>query len=182
MFTTLGVFGLVIQAIAVYLFADFLSGLYHWIEDRYFGDEWPLIGAYVSKPNGRHHDDPTAMLRISYAQRNGASIVAAAIAIQITVLAHGPIWLMIAFALASQANETHAWAHKRVQNRLIRGLQEFGVFQSPRHHAGHHKAPHDQRYCTLSDWLNPVLDRLRFWRALEVVADRVFGLPVLNAH
>jgi ubiquitin-conjugating enzyme E2 variant len=65
-------------------------------------------------------------------------------------------------------NEIHRLAHRpALAGPLIKTLQEIGVIQSPRHHCGHHREPTDTRYCILTDWLNPILDRLRFWSALE---------------
>jgi hypothetical protein len=38
---------------------------------------------------------------------------------------------------------------------------------SPEQHARHHRRPFDNNYCTLTNWLNPILDATRFWRLLE---------------
>jgi hypothetical protein len=46
-------------------------------------------------------------------------------------------------------------------------LQRVGLLQSRRHHAEHHKNPYSVKFCTTTDWLNPILDAVRFWRALE---------------
>ena len=110
---------MLLTLLAILLGADFISGLYHWIEQRYF-DEQPR------RPT-RRTTGPT-----------------------------------------------------RSRSRLVRGLQEFGLIQSPRHHAGHHQPPYLTRYCTLTDYLNPVLDRLHVWRWAEWLVEKCFGIKVYN--
>ena len=46
-------------------------------------------------------------------------------------------------------------------------LWEVGLFQSPKHHSGHHMKHSAKNYCILTNLLNPILDRLHFWSALE---------------
>jgi hypothetical protein len=146
------------QLVIAWLLADFLSGFWHWLEDRYFEESWPLIGKYIAKPNTLHHDQPRAFLDQGYWSRNWTTLLPAAVAFSIY-----PCW---AFVFVSQANEIHAWAHQRC-NRIIRAMQETGLIQSARHHAEHHRSPFDVKYCVMSDWLNPLLDTVGFWIALE---------------
>jgi ubiquitin-conjugating enzyme E2 variant len=70
-------------------------------------------------------------------------------------------------AFISMGNEVHAWSHKRPRSTIVRVLQDMKLLLSPEQHARHHRAPYDVCFCTLTNWLNPVLDALRFWRALE---------------
>lgn len=124
---------LLLNVLAAWLLADFLSGFWHWIEDRYFEEKWPIIGEYIAKPNTLHHAQPAEFLKGSYWTRNWTTILPASVAFVIALACGAPLWLLLAFAFVSQANEIHAWAHRRVQSRWIRGLQEFGALQSPRH-------------------------------------------------
>ncbi len=55
MFETIG------YLLICWLAADFMSGFWHWLEDRYFDTEWPIIGKYIAKPNRLHHDQPIAL-------------------------------------------------------------------------------------------------------------------------
>lgn len=164
---------LIVQLVIGYLLADLLAGFWHWIEDRYFREEWPLIGKYIAKPNTLHHAQPAAFLNQGYWSRNWTTIAPAAVALAIALWCQAQLWLIAALAFVSQANEIHAWAHRRVQSRVIRGLQEFGILQSARHHSVHHRSPFDVRYCVMSDWLNPILDTIRFWSLLEWCLARV---------
>lgn len=155
------------QLLVCWLIADFLSGFWHWIEDRYFEEEWPIIGKYLAKPNKLHHAQPAAFLQGSYFQRNWTTILPAAIAFCLY-----PSWV---FVFVSQANEIHAWAHQRCNN-FIRALQETGILQSPRHHGEHHRSPFEVKYCVMSDWLNPILDYFQVWRMLEVALSPIVSV------
>ena len=69
------------------------------------------------------------------------------------------------------SNEVHAAAHARPSELpgWVRRLQRAGVIQSPLHHAAHHRALKNVNFCTLTDWTNPVLERVRLWRRLEAL-------------
>lgn len=166
-------FLLLAQIIACWLAADFLSGFWHWIEDRYFEERWPIIGKYIAKPNALHHAQPAAFLAAGYWKRNWTTILPAVTALALSWSIGAPWQVLLVFAFASQANEIHALAHQRAPWRIVRGLQEFGLLQSPRHHAEHHRSPFNVRYCVMSDWLNPLLDRVHFWVLLEKALQRV---------
>ncbi len=72
---------IVVGILVAWLIADFLSGFWHWIEDRYFDERWPIIGHYIAKPNTLHHAQPTAFLKQSYLSRNWTTILPAATAL-----------------------------------------------------------------------------------------------------
>lgn len=153
--------------LACWLIADFLGGVAHWIEDRYFRLDWPLIGKHITAPNELHHREPRAFLNQGYWSRNWTAM---ALAIPLFLLTYAITlspWC-IALLFLSQANEIHAWSHQRCSG-FIRVLQEIGLLSSCRQHGQHHKAPFDCRYCVLTDWLNPLLDYSRFWHGMETI-------------
>lgn len=167
-----------IAAIAGWLLADFLSGIVHWMEDRYGREDWPLLGKHVVAPNRLHHAAPLAFTRAPFMVRNGTTMIAA------LALAGGlaagllalfgqlpwPVWLALAVATIGGClgNQVHYWAHlPRRAPAIVRAAQAIGLCQSRSQHSQHHAVPHLTRYCVLTDWLNPVLDRIRFWRMLE---------------
>ena len=156
------------------LLADFLSGVVHWIEDRYGDPSWPLIGPLVIDPNIRHHSDQMAFTVGGYWERNWTTILPAAIVASVAA-ACGWWFVAATFACLSQANEVHSWAHQRCC-RPIRGLQLLGVLQSPEQHGLHHKRPFDRNYCVMTDILNPILSAARFWEAAEFVICKVSGI------
>jgi hypothetical protein len=51
----------------------------------------------------------------------------------------------------------------------VRGLQKAGLILSPEHHAIHHASPQDKAYCITVGWMNPILDKVGFFRACEAV-------------
>jgi hypothetical protein len=158
-----------------WLIADLLSGLFHWWEDRVAEAGWPVIGPAVVAPNRLHHVDVLAFTRTSLVSRNLAVWLAAGTISGMWLALTGPnlIWAA-ATAGGLVVNEVHRMAHlPATAGPLVRVLQEVGVFQSPRHHAGHHRAPSDRRYCILTDWLNPWLDAARLWTGLERALERV---------
>jgi ubiquitin-conjugating enzyme E2 variant len=72
-------------------------------------------------------------------------------------------------ALVGNANQIHKWAHRsrRENGPWINLLHDLRILQSSRHHAIHHTDPKSTHYCVITEFLNPVLQRLRFWTRLE---------------
>ncbi len=84
-----------------------------------------------------------------------------------------PAWAFLqAFALFTvlgvlAANQCHKWAHMEAERvpRLVRLAQRGRLVLRPEEHRLHHRPPFDTHYCTVSGWLNPVLNVvLRAWR------------------
>ena len=163
----------VLYLISAWLAADIATGAVHWWEDRYGDPSWPILGAYVIEPNIRHHKDSRAMLAGGYWQRNWTTIVPAAV-VAAVFLACGQPWLALVAGLATQANEIHGWAHQRC-SRPIRGLQLLGVICSCDGHANHHRSPFSTDFCVMTDWTNPLLGSVGFWRILESIVG-LFGI------
>jgi ubiquitin-conjugating enzyme E2 variant len=91
---------------------------------------------------------------------------------------------IVVLGVAVNANEVHKWAHRTTaeNGRLVSALQRAGIVQSRAHHGGHHGGARDTRYCVVTPWLNPVLDRCGFWRGLERGIAAVTGIaPQVDA-
>jgi ubiquitin-conjugating enzyme E2 variant len=154
--------------VIAWLAADLLAGFWHWLEDRYFDVTWPLIGEYIAKPNELHHAQPRAFLNQGYWDRNWTTIIPASVALLIAWASGASSVVLLTLIFVSQANEIHAWAHsKGTLSPWVVMLQETGLFQSPAHHAEHHRSPFAIRYCVMTNFLNPVLDHFEFWTRLE---------------
>lgn len=153
--------------------ADFITGLIHWWEDRYSNPKWPILGPLVAEPNELHHTQPAAFLAGSYLWRNSTALVPALI-VAICCGIIGQWWWALTAFFCSQANEVHCWAHRGGTPAIIRRVQETGLFQGPRHHAKHHTEPHDSHFCVMTNFLNPLLDGIGFWRFLEKTVYFVF--------
>lgn len=164
----------VLWLLSAWLTADFFSGVVHWWEDRYGDPAWPVIGRFVIAPNIKHHEDQMAFTRPGYWQRNWTSIVPA-FALAAVAYLLGDTFAAAVLLFLSQANEVHAWAHQRC-SRPIRGLQMLGLLCSQEQHALHHRQPYSSHYCTLTDWVNPVLSRLEFWPLLESTVGCLTGV------
>jgi hypothetical protein len=163
-------------AATAWIVGELTTGLFHWWEDRYLtADSW-LLGNLVGAPNVEHHRFPTKMCESSYWVRNQTTIIPAFVG---AVVAYwlGSAGFCLGFLWASQANEIHAWAHmpQRV-SWPVRALQEAGIFQSPRVHGAHHRRPYLSNYCVLTDWMNPILDSIDFWRRLERIITLATGI------
>lgn len=155
--------------IAVVAVADFLSGVVHWLEDSYGHEDLPVIGPSVVQANVLHHFDPRHMVHHSWFSSAKGPLLVAGIALVTAFLAGVLSWPVILVALiTANANEIHKWAHrsKAENGRIVAFFQGLGLLQS-RDHAKHHQLLKDTNYCVVTNYLNPALERVSFWRRLE---------------
>lgn len=157
-----------------WLAADLVTGTFHWWEDRFGSEDWPVIGPWIIAPNRLHHVEPLAFTKKGFWGRNRASVATALIAGGLLATLFGPsVWLGALMVGGSAANEVHRYAHQpSAAPTWFRMLQQTGLLQSPKAHAAHHRPPFERNYCVLTDWLNPPLEMLRFWTRLERLAGR----------
>lgn len=174
---------IVAQVLLVWLATDFLSGFFHWLEDAYGSPFWPVVGRHVTKPNILHHYVPRAFVTNSWYLSSRLLLLVCTL-IAATTWALGVFNWMVALALVIgvNANQVHKWSHRtRHENGPFVGLlQRLRLIQSPSHHHRHHIAGKDSHYCVLTDFLNPVLDGIGFWRGLEWVIFRLTGVRRRN--
>jgi plasmanylethanolamine desaturase len=163
------------------LLADLVSGVIHWAEDAYarFKPRRKLrVINVIARDNEQHHRRPREFLKRNWWQSSwdlvalGAAIIAGAYA-----LGHLSWALLLFVALSVNANQMHKWAHMnpRENPKLVTWLQRVHLLQSPRHHGRHHAGTKDSHYCVVTNFLNPVLEEVNFWRRLEGVVQRVTG-------
>jgi plasmanylethanolamine desaturase len=167
------------QVVLCIAIAEFIAGAVHWAEDRYGSPDTPLIGASVIAPNLLHHQQPRAFLANSWWRSADIQILGALITTGATLVLGVLTWrVLLVLAIAVNVNEVHKWAHrtKAENGRLITFLQAHGVLQSRAHHNRHHGGQRDSHYCSLTPWMNPILERLRIWRGLEWMIARVTGV------
>jgi hypothetical protein len=166
-----------------WLLADFISGVAHWFEDHVLDERFafaPLKGIHVD--NQLHHRKPAEMLKNSlWGNINTSAPYAWAAAIAL-FFAGAPtiIWLSVFFV--SFVNLTHRWAHMPPAklNPAVKFMQWTGLFIDMRQHNKHHivgrklaeKENSRRCYCAMTSLLNPVLDRIGFWRMLAVIFRR----------
>ncbi len=152
------------------LFAvDAVTGVVHWAEDTWTAPgRNALLDRWIVTDNIEHHRAPGAIRAGDYWATNRVCIIGAT-GFAATLAACGVhAWQPYLIALlGSQANQVHLWAHSANPPRVVALLQSYGVLQSRRQHAQHHKRPYLARYCAFTNYLNPLLDRVDFWRTAE---------------
>jgi ubiquitin-conjugating enzyme E2 variant len=164
-------------AAAGVVWSDFMSGFVHWLADTYASATTPFWGPKFVKPFREHHVDPLGITRHDFVEANGDNCIFAQIAFVPTYLlcpirhaawatAFG-IFTLVFSAGVLLTSIAHGWAHMAEPPRLVKRLQRAGLLLSPEHHAVHHAKPHHKHYCITTGWLNPLLDRTRFFRHLE---------------
>ena len=172
-------FIVLLQIIVVALAADFVAGFVHWLEDAYACEDIPVIGTLVGRANIIHHHFPRYFTRFNWWQSSW-DLLCLSVAIVLIAWPLGlltwHVWLFA--AITTNANQIHKWSHRtRKENGpLISFFQQIHLLQTPRHHARHHTDPKNSHYCTTTNLLNPILDRVRFWDGLEWLIWRVTGL------
>lgn len=184
--TTTGQWLLVgVALLAGYVGADFVSGMIHWLFDRYGSVTTPVVGANFITPFREHHVDPKGITRHDFVETNGNNCIATA-----PVLA-GALMLPIAssdwalFAATSLGslclfvfgtNQFHKWSHLDNPPGYVQLLQDARLVLGRAHHDVHHTPPFDRYYCITTGWLNPLLTWLGFFPKLEALIFAVTGV------
>jgi hypothetical protein len=77
------------------------------------------------------------------------------------------IALMTAATVAT--NQFHKWAHQENPSAFARWLQRTRLVLEPSHHKRHHTEPFNMHYCITNGWLNPLLNKIKFFRRVEAI-------------
>lgn len=163
-----------------WLLADFVTGIAHWVQDRllFKPTKFKFLND-IKTDNDLHHSRPTAMLKHTAWQNINTSVPLALPAAALFFVLGAPTVFWLAAVLGAFANLIHRFAHtpRSKLNPVIRFLQDTGLFISGEHHNVHHfdengvikKEDTTVRYCPMTNWLNPVLDRIGFFGFLNWV-------------
>ena len=184
---------ILLNILIIWLIAELGSAVVHWAEMRYGNAEWKdsknwlkrKIYEEVIGPNVAHHSRPSLMNEGTFWFRNRSSIVPAFILAGLSFLFWPTYWsVYCGFILLGFSNQIHGFAHlpKNKSNWLIRFFQRIGIFQSPKHHKTHHTSPFDCNFAVCTNYLNPVLEFIRFWAILEFIVWLIFGLKPLKSR
>lgn len=168
------------------VFGDFVTGLVHWAADTYCGEETLLIGRSLVKPFRDHHIRPLEICEHDIVETLGNTCILATplLILFIALMMYGDPSAQSAFVIFTASvtvgvtvatNQFHKWAHKDAPPRLARVLQRVGIILRPEHHSAHHTAPFEESYSITNGWLNPLLNRIKFFRGLERTL-RTFGI------
>jgi hypothetical protein len=157
---------------------DFVTGLVHWAADTYGEEGTPVIGRSLVRPFRVHHVRPLEICEHGVVETVGNTCILAAplLILFVVVMTFGETSAAAAFAVFTAAvtvfvtvatNQLHKWAHQESPPRFARALQRSRIILSPEHHRAHHTAPFESSYAITNGWLNPLLNRTRFFRRLE---------------
>jgi hypothetical protein len=170
---------ILLKIAATVLAADFVAGFIHWLEDAYIREDTPLIGKHIARPNIVHHHFPRVMTKNNWWKSAYDLVLLSAVLVIAAGLLGLLTWEVWLFAiLSANANEFHKWEHRtRKENgRIISFFQDVHVLQNAKHHARHHTDPKNSHYCTMTSFLNPILDGAQFWNGLEWLLAKTIGL------
>jgi ubiquitin-conjugating enzyme E2 variant len=177
-----GLLYVALAAVTGYLTADFLSGLVHWAGDTIGDQKTPIFGPNFVTPFRYHHVDPKDITRHDFVETNGNNciVVAPVLMLLLLVTPKTTGWFFYACTVmvftswfVFLTNQFHKWAHEDRATGLIRALQRAGLILSPEHHAIHHASPQDKSYCITVGWMNPLLDKISFFRICEAIMTRL---------
>lgn len=158
--------------------ADFISGLVHWLEDAYARPDMKVVGR-IAEENLRHHARPREFLKKSWWESSSDLLLIGLVVILTSLLTHTfSLWLLFFVLLTINANQIHKWAHQgpRENPRIVTWLQRHHLLQTPREHAKHHSGEKNTHYCVMTNYLNPVLERMGFWKGLEAGIEFITGV------
>ena len=171
---------------------DFISGIVHWAADTYGSEDMRLIGPSLVKPFRLHHIYPRDICTHGLVETTGNVCILAVpvLSVSLCLMWLKPDSVLLAFSAVSFAlmaaatvatNQFHKWAHQENPSAFARGLQRKRLVLEPNHHKRHHTQPFDVNYCITNGWLNPLLNRLKFFRRLEATLG-LFGIKTTNSH
>jgi len=180
--TPSGWVNLIITGLTAYVASDLLSGMVHWAGDTIGHEQVPFLGPNFIRPFREHHFDQKGITHHDFIETNGNNCILMLGPVVVAFLLmprRESFWFFTAtfvgfmalFAVAT--NQFHKWAHADEPPAAARWLQRWGLILSPRHHDIHHAAPLDKHYCITVGWLNPLLNRIRFFRTAEWLIARV---------
>jgi plasmanylethanolamine desaturase len=157
------------QVAATFLLADFVSGVAHWWEDTYARPDHKWFG-WIAKDNDVHHARPREFLVKTWIESSWDLLLIAVVVVAGAAAMGALTWHVWLFALlTANANQFHKWTHsaERERGRLISYLQRLRILQTPRHHSKHHQGEKNSYYCVITNFLNPMLEEINFWRNTE---------------
>jgi hypothetical protein len=170
---------------------DFISGVVHWAADTYCSETTPVVGPSLVKPFRQHHLYPRDICTHNLVETVGNVCILAVPVLSVCLYL---LWLLpesgwLAFAVVCVAlmaaatvatNQFHKWAHQESPSPFARWLQRTRLVLEPSHHKVHHTEPFNMHYCITNGWLNPLLNRIKFFRRLEATL-RFLGIETAKA-
>ena len=169
------------------LTADFASGVAHWALDTWGTPETPIFGILI-RSFREHHVDQTAITRHDFIETNGDNTIPLIPVLIIQslngVTADNATWRSYIVALSffvAFTNQFHKWSHEVRPHPFGRWLMKNSLVLTAGGHRVHHRGEFDKSYCITTGWLNPILDKINFWRWAERTVTLLTGeIPRAN--
>lgn len=166
-----------------WLLGDFISGLVHWFFDTYGTENTPIFGQSYVRPFRRHHTHPHEITEHNFFVTIGNTCIAADLVLGITLYSNiveqktlfGSIADLVVSVMAIATvltNQFHKWAHEKSPRKVVQWLMKYNLTLTVKKHQKHHTAPFRSDYCITGGWLNPMLNKIKFFAGME----RVLGL------
>lgn len=148
-----------------WLFADFLSGIIHYILDT-IPYKIEVNSFVVNKLNHHsynfkfHHEDPLSQFKYTDLENYGEMLVVSFIPFMLSLYFNSVFWFFCALGV-SLTNMSHKWSHARnnyipIPN-VIKYLQNCRILLHPKHHKVHHEKE-VKHYCILNGVTSSMLD------------------------
>jgi ubiquitin-conjugating enzyme E2 variant len=174
---------IILKILAIILIADFLTGFFHFLLDQYGRPDARFFKNAI-EINLAHHESPRRMVDRGYWALTKDSWAIGLVIFGISLF-WGFHWEVLLFVLiGAQANIIHKWSHMKQSEKpfLVDHLQRFRIIQHKRHHGRHHRKPFDSYFCVMTNFWNPILERIYFWEGM-IKFLRIFGLkPIAGTN
>ncbi|KAL2472988.1 Fatty acid desaturase 4 [Forsythia ovata] len=173
---------LILSYMVGYVLADLFSGIYHWAIDNYGCAKTPIFGNQI-RLFQLHHETPWAIARQQMAKSlHVTARVLTFMVLPIVLLCSDPVLLGFVGVFAGFILFTlqiHAWAHcaKDKLPPLVVALQDCRIIVKSSKHAAHHRPPYNSNYCIVSGMWDMLLDKSKFFVALEKIFFFMLGVP-----
>ncbi|CAM9107955.1 unnamed protein product, partial [Phaeothamnion confervicola] len=169
----------VAAAIGGLLFADFFTGIFHFLVDNYGNGSTPVFGSVIEAFQG-HHDSPWTITSRGFAN-NVHKICYGVLPLLalVALVGPGPVTSSsaVAFLVASvMSQELHKFSHMISPPAPVRALQDAGVILSRRAHGQHHSSPFQDHYCIVTGHCNEFMDKSGIFRLLENIIYKATGV------
>ena len=164
--------------------ADFATAHFHWFEDTY--DLVPDDS--ILCPNRAHHFDPHRIKEDHPLRVVSKSMQIALPLVIAEYFLNAPGYVMAATFLSACGNWFHQMAHhtpgemKKI-SRILKFTQEkLGAMQPYKSHNIHHFGTkkngfkRDSTYFAMTNWFNGIFDSCHYWRNLEALVKKIWGL------
>ena len=161
-----------------YVIADFLVGLSHWFKDTYMSPFTPFFGKHFIWSSRLHHYRPRYIVECS----DKKIFIESGLWTLLWMIFIFNYWINIftvsLFLFISANDIVHKYAHTIPEETptMIKILQDCYILQSYGQHALHHNKPYSSDYCSITPFMNPILEYFNFWTHLESLVEKYFGV------